>query len=127
MRGHSMRTPGQRQQNFAQESMINELAAAAKVDPIQFRLNNTSAPRLIAVLNAVEGGFRLGDSAVAELEGGNHRLEGDHRPGLQSDAAVGRLLGLRRQGVGRPEDRKDLGHDTSLRSSILVSSSIRSS
>jgi CO/xanthine dehydrogenase Mo-binding subunit len=51
LRGHSMRTPGQRQQNFAQESMINELAAAAKVDPIQFRLNNTSAARLIAVLD----------------------------------------------------------------------------
>ncbi len=54
LRGHSMRTPGQRQQNFAQESMINELAAAAKVDPIQFRLNNTSAPRLIAVLNELK-------------------------------------------------------------------------
>ena len=29
--------PAQRQQNFAQESMMNELAAAAKIDPIQFR------------------------------------------------------------------------------------------
>ena len=54
LRGHSMRTPGQRQQNFAQESMMSELAAAAKMDPIQFRLANTSAPRLIAVLNAVK-------------------------------------------------------------------------
>jgi CO/xanthine dehydrogenase Mo-binding subunit len=51
LRGHSMRTPGQRQQNFAQESMMNELAAAAKIDPIQFRINNTSATRLIAVLD----------------------------------------------------------------------------
>jgi nicotinate dehydrogenase subunit B len=55
LRDHSMRTPAQRQQNFAQESMFNELAAAAKIDPIQFRLNNTSAPRLIAVINAVKG------------------------------------------------------------------------
>ncbi len=54
LRGHSMRTPGQRQQNFAQESMINELAAAAKVDPIQFRIENTSAARLIAVLNELK-------------------------------------------------------------------------
>ncbi len=54
LRGHSMRTPGQRQQNFAQESMMSELAAAAKVDPIQFRINNTTAQRLIAVLNAVK-------------------------------------------------------------------------
>jgi len=31
-----MRTPGQRQQNFALEGLINEAAASAKVDPIQF-------------------------------------------------------------------------------------------
>jgi len=49
-----MRTPAQRQQNFAQESMINELAAAAKVDPFQFRINHTSTPRLVNVINAVK-------------------------------------------------------------------------
>jgi len=54
LRGHSMRTPGQRQQNFAHESMMSELAAAAKVDPIQFRIDHTSAKRLVAVLNAVK-------------------------------------------------------------------------
>ncbi len=54
LRGHSMRTPAQRQQNFGHESMMSELAAAAKIDPIQFRINNTSAQRLIAVLNAVQ-------------------------------------------------------------------------
>jgi nicotinate dehydrogenase subunit B len=51
VRTHSMRTPGQRQQNFAQESMMSELAAAAGIDPIQFRLNNTSDPRLTPLLN----------------------------------------------------------------------------
>ena len=54
LRDHSQRTPGQRQQNFAQESMINELAAAAKIDPIEFRIGNTSAPRLLAVMNTVK-------------------------------------------------------------------------
>ena len=54
LRGHSMRTPTQRQQNFAHESMMSELAAAAKVDPIQFRINNTSATRLVTVLNAAK-------------------------------------------------------------------------
>ena len=54
LRGHSMRTPAQRQQNFAQESMMSELAAAAGVDPIQFRINNTTAQRLITVLNAAK-------------------------------------------------------------------------
>jgi len=53
VRDHSMRTPGQRQQNFAQESMISELAAAAKADQIQFRLNNTSDARVTNVLKTV--------------------------------------------------------------------------
>jgi nicotinate dehydrogenase subunit B len=54
LRTHSMRTPQQRQQNFAQESMMSELAAAAKIDPLQFRINNTSATRLINVINVVK-------------------------------------------------------------------------
>jgi nicotinate dehydrogenase subunit B len=52
IRGLIMRTPGQRQQNFALESLINEAAAAAQADPIQFRLQHTSDERLINVLNA---------------------------------------------------------------------------
>ena len=38
LRGNIMRTPGQRQQNFALEGWINKPAAAANTDPIQFRL-----------------------------------------------------------------------------------------
>src|SRR5690242_5939254 len=53
LRDHSMRTPAQRQQNFAQESMMNELAAAAKMDPFQFRIKNTSSQRLINVIDQV--------------------------------------------------------------------------
>jgi len=52
LRGHIMRTPGQRQQNFALESMVNEVAAAVGADPIQFRLVHTSDPRLIDILEA---------------------------------------------------------------------------
>jgi CO/xanthine dehydrogenase Mo-binding subunit len=52
LRGLIMRTPGQRQQNFALESLINEAAAAAQTDPIQFRLNHTTDPRLIDILQA---------------------------------------------------------------------------
>ncbi len=54
LRAHSMRTPGQRQQNFAREAFMTELAAAAGVDPLQFRLNNTNDPRMISVINAVQ-------------------------------------------------------------------------
>ena len=54
LRAHSMRTPQQREQNFALEGMINEAAAAAGVDPIEYRLRHTTDPRLIAVLNALK-------------------------------------------------------------------------
>jgi len=53
LRGLIMRTPGQRQQTFVLESLVNEAAAVAKADPIQFRLDHTSDPRLIGVIQAV--------------------------------------------------------------------------
>jgi CO/xanthine dehydrogenase Mo-binding subunit len=52
LRGNIMRTPGQRQQNFALEGLINEAAAAAKADPLQFRIDHTTDQRLIDILNA---------------------------------------------------------------------------
>ena len=52
LRGNIMRTPGQRQQNFTLEGLINEAAASAKADPIQFRLDHTTDHRLIDILNA---------------------------------------------------------------------------
>jgi nicotinate dehydrogenase subunit B len=52
MRGLIMRTPGQRQQNFALESLINEAAAATATDPIAFRLAHTSDQRLIELVDA---------------------------------------------------------------------------
>jgi nicotinate dehydrogenase subunit B len=52
LRGNIMRTPGQRQQNFALEAFINEAAAAAGVDPIEFRLAHTTDERLINLLHA---------------------------------------------------------------------------
>jgi nicotinate dehydrogenase subunit B len=52
LRGNIMRTPGQRQQNFALEGFINEAAAAAGVDPIEYRLAHTTDERLINLLRA---------------------------------------------------------------------------
>jgi CO/xanthine dehydrogenase Mo-binding subunit len=52
LRGNIMRTPGQRQQNFALEALMNEAAAAADADPIQFRIDHTTDQRLIDILNA---------------------------------------------------------------------------
>ena len=53
LRDHSMRTPGQFQQNYPRELAINEAAALAGADAIQFRVDHTSDERVIGVLKAV--------------------------------------------------------------------------
>jgi nicotinate dehydrogenase subunit B len=52
LRDHSMRTPGQFQQNYPRELAISEAAALARVDAIEFRINNTKEERAIGVLKA---------------------------------------------------------------------------
>lgn len=46
LRDHSMRTPGQFQQNFPREVAISEAAALAGADPIQFRIDHAKEPRI---------------------------------------------------------------------------------
>ena len=53
LRDHSMRTPGQFQQNFPRELALSEAAALAGADAIQFRIDNANEERLIGVLKAV--------------------------------------------------------------------------
>ena len=53
MRDHSMRTPGQYQQNFPRELAVSEAAALAGVDAIQFRIDHATEDRAIGVLKAV--------------------------------------------------------------------------
>jgi len=53
LRDHSMRTPGQFQQNYPRELAINEAAALAGADAIQFRIDHASEERVIGVLKAV--------------------------------------------------------------------------
>jgi nicotinate dehydrogenase subunit B len=53
LRDHSMRTPGQLQQNVPRELAISEAAAHAGIDAIDFRLRQTADARLTAVLDAV--------------------------------------------------------------------------
>jgi CO/xanthine dehydrogenase Mo-binding subunit len=69
-----MRSPAHFHQNFAVESMINEAAAAAGADPIQYRLDHTTDTRLIAVLETVRkmSGWesRPSPSATARRSGG---------------------------------------------------------
>jgi CO/xanthine dehydrogenase Mo-binding subunit len=53
LRDHSMRTPGQYQQNFPREVAINEAAVLAGADAIQFRIDHLSEKRAVGVLEAV--------------------------------------------------------------------------
>jgi nicotinate dehydrogenase subunit B len=53
LRDHSMRTPGQFQQNFPRELAISEAAALAGVDALQFRIDHAVEDRVIGVLKAV--------------------------------------------------------------------------
>src|SRR5438552_16141446 len=53
LRDHSMRTPGQFQQNFPRELAISEAAALAGADAIQFRLDHAKEERFISVLKEV--------------------------------------------------------------------------
>src|SRR5579863_6050338 len=53
LRDHSMRTPGQFQQNFPRELAISEAAALANADAIQFRIDHAREDRAIGVLQAV--------------------------------------------------------------------------
>jgi nicotinate dehydrogenase subunit B len=53
IRDHSMRTPGQFQQNYPRELAISEAAALAGADAIQFRIDHAVEDRVIGVLKAV--------------------------------------------------------------------------
>lgn len=48
----SMRSPNHMQQNFGAECAVNEAAAAAGADPIEYRIEHTSDRRLIDLLEA---------------------------------------------------------------------------
>ncbi len=52
LRTSSMRTLGGAANTFANESFMDELAAAAQVDPLEFRLRHLTDPRAVAVLQA---------------------------------------------------------------------------
>jgi CO/xanthine dehydrogenase Mo-binding subunit len=47
-----LRSPDRLQNTFANESFVDEVAAAVRIDPVEYRLRHLNDPRLIAVLNA---------------------------------------------------------------------------
>ena len=79
LRDHSMRTPIQFQQNFPRESAINEAAALAEIDAIQFRIDNTDEPRFKIILDKLrqESGWDTRRSPSPNVSsGGNEILRG---------------------------------------------------
>ena len=74
LRDHSMRTPGQLQQNYPRELAISEAAAMAGIDAIEFRLRQSDDARLRGVLTAVReaSGWqtRTSPSSKAAASGG---------------------------------------------------------
>jgi CO/xanthine dehydrogenase Mo-binding subunit len=78
LRDHSMRTPGQLQQNFPRELAMSEAAALAGADPIDFRIRHTKHLRLIGVLEAVR-----------EASGWQRRPSPVPRPAAASPALMG--------------------------------------
>jgi nicotinate dehydrogenase subunit B len=82
IRDHSMRTPGQFQQNYPRELAISEAAALAGADAIQFRIDHAKEDRVVGVLKAV------------------HDASGwDTRPSPRSDAISNGSRSVRGRGV----------------------------
>ena len=67
LRDHSLRTPGQYQQNFPRELAITEAAFLAGIDPIQFRIQHTHDQRAVGVLESVRdsSGWQTGSMRLA--------------------------------------------------------------
>jgi CO/xanthine dehydrogenase Mo-binding subunit len=78
LRDHSMRTPGQFQQNFPRELAVSEAAALAGADAIQFRLDHAKEERVIGVLKAVReaSGWETRSSRVNNASASGAPLRG---------------------------------------------------
>ena len=103
------RAPGANINVFARESQIDAMAAKAKVDPLEFRLNNTSDKRMRSVLETAAGRFgwkkavgpsRRGVGVACGIDAGTYvALMAE----VKVDAATGRVK------VGRIVCAQDMG------------------
>jgi nicotinate dehydrogenase subunit B len=104
MRGIYLRSPGGFQSIFAYESFVDELAAAAGMDPLRFRMINSSDARDRVLLETVarlgdweerRGAKPVQDAAVLRGRGValGHYGTGDSRSALVLDVGVARATG----------------------------------
>lgn len=73
LRDHSMRTPGQYQQNFPREVAITEAAVLAGADPLQFRIQHARDQRVIGVLESVRDASEWAARSTRPTAGGGVR------------------------------------------------------
>src|SRR5262249_38420996 len=66
-----LRSPGRLQNTFANESFIDEIAAAGGADPVQYRLHHLQDPRLIDALNAAAKAAGWETRASPKVQSGN--------------------------------------------------------
>ena len=113
----SLRAPGAPQALFGSEQMIDELAYAAKMDPLEFRLQNSTTThgveRWIGVLDAAAKAASW-QPRVAALEAGRRATSCTGR-GVAIGGFASTLAGDRRRHRGQQEDRQDHGRRTSTR------------
>ncbi len=126
LRTGNLRDPNGPQSTFAAESFIDELAAAAKADPVEFRLKLLTAStaddsgfkraRSIAVVEGGGGGVRLGHAAVAE----DRRQPGEHPHRTRHRLRVPQPDGRRgdRRGRGESADRPRVGEAARVRARL---------
>ena len=115
LRDHSMRTPGQFQQNYPRELAISEAAALAGADAIQFRIDHASEERAIGVLKAVRDASGWDTRPSPRPDAASTGIDAGARPRRLADVAQWNLLGLRLPDRGRladhGRDRRGEVHD----------------
>lgn len=79
-----LRSPARLQNTFANESFMDEVAAAVRADPVQYRLRHLSDPRLIDVLNSA--------AKAANWESRPSPKAGNQRTGVVAGRGIATVL-----------------------------------
>jgi len=105
------RAPGASSNRFAIEQQADAMAAAAGMDPLEFRLKNTKNPRLLAALRCAADAYGWKPAVAPHREGRGRGLacgvDADTYVALMADVAVDRTTGEVR--VDRVVCAQDMG------------------
>ena len=102
LRGSWIRTPGRMQNNFANESFLDELAAEAKADPVEFRLRHIRDERGAACIKAAAERFQWETRpSPTSSTGGNQETAGRGIAYIQYDGVRTYAAGIAEVKVNR--------------------------